>query len=293
MPALSYKQSVQLKSRPLKNEIIHQMNKEPLYCLVGIIFTLFAFQSCTDDQQRSPKQKGSTESARKKKAKQPETLANTVETNVRFKNPLDFIPKGYVLHTYEGGFFSEGWKELKGDLDNDGRVDRVLIIKGTDKSKIVTVEYRGKLDRNRRGIIVLLNKGDYYERAFKNYDCFSSENEDGGVYSDAELGFEIKKGNVIISENHGRYGNWKYTFKLNRTDLELIGFDEIENYGPVVLREISINFLSKKKLERVNVNAHVEDGKEIFEETWSNIKVEQLIKLSEINDLDELSMAKY
>ncbi|MEN9998871.1 MAG: hypothetical protein RI922_1861 [Bacteroidota bacterium] len=269
------------------------MNKQTLYFLLGIVCTTFVFQSCTVDQQTSPQQHVSTESAENQEAKQLKKAENTLETNVRFKNPLDFIPKGYVLHTSEGGMFNEGWNELKGDLNNDGREDRVLIIKGTDKRKIITVEFRGKLDRNRRGIIVLLNKGDYYELAFKNYACFSSENEDGGVYSAPELGFEIKKGNVIISENHGRYGNWNYTFKLINKDLVLIGYDECENQGPVVLSEKSINFLSKKKLERVNVNAHVADGDEIFEETWSNIKVEQLVKLSEISDLDELSMAKY
>ena len=85
---------------------------------------------------------------------------------------------------------------VKGDLNKDALEDIVLIIKGTDKSKIIEDENRGKLDRNRRGIIVLLNKGNYYQLAAENYDCFSSENEDGGVYFAAELNVEIKKGNL-------------------------------------------------------------------------------------------------
>lgn len=265
------------------------MIKQNLHPLVFAVIVLIALQSCTNEKQHANK-KTSTKIVTTHGSR---PIANKAENSVRYKNPLDFIPKGYVLHTSDGGMFGEGWNELKGDLNNDGREDRILIIKGTDKSKVVTVEFRGKLDRNRRGIIVLINKGDYYELAFKNYDCFSSENEDGGVYSPPELGFEIKKGNVIISENHGRYGNWKYTFKLKNSDLVLIGYDEIENYGPVVVREISINFLSKKKLERVNINAHKDDGEEIFEETWKPINVARLIKLSEIMDLTELSMAEY
>ena len=68
------------------------------------------------------------------------------------KNPADFIPKGYVLHTYEGGISAGSWDEIKGDLNKDGLEDVVLIIKGTDKSKIIHDEYRGELDRNRREI---------------------------------------------------------------------------------------------------------------------------------------------
>ena len=90
------------------------------------------------------------------------------------KNPSDFIPKGYVIHKYEGGISASGWDEIKGDLNKDGLEDIVLVIKGTDKSKIIQDEDRGKLDRNRRGLIILLNKGNSYWLAAKNYDCLTS-----------------------------------------------------------------------------------------------------------------------
>ena len=100
------------------------------------------------------------------------TLTTTAFGQVELKqNPSDYLPKGYVI-----------FEKIIGDLNKDGIEDCVLIIKGTDTSKIITDEYRGKLDRNRRGIIVLFNKKDHYELAVKNYNCFSSENEDGGVY---------------------------------------------------------------------------------------------------------------
>lgn len=84
------------------------------------------------------------------------------------KSPEDFLPEGYVL-----------FEKVVEDLNKDGLEDCVLIIKGTDKDKIIKDEYRGKLDRNRRGILVLLNKNVGYELVVKNYECFSSENEDG------------------------------------------------------------------------------------------------------------------
>lgn len=131
-------------------------------------------------------------------------------------------------------------------MNKDGLEDCVLIVKSTDKNQIITHEYGGELDRNRRGIIVLLNKDDYYELAIKNYDCFSSENEDGGAYFAPILSVEIKNGNLNIHYAHGRYGYWKYTFRFQNSDFELIGYNQSDNRGPIVERETSINFLSKK-----------------------------------------------
>lgn len=197
----------------------------------------------------------------------------------RSNNPSDFIPEGYVP-------YSEG--TIKGDLNKDGLEDLVLMIKGTDSSEFVNDPYRGVLDRNRRGIIVLLNKGDYYELALSNPDCFSSENEEGGVYFPPDLFLEIQKGNLQINYAHGRYGGWWYTFRYQNRDLELIGYDAINNHGPVTQYTTSVNFLTKKKLTRENLNRHDGELDEKFEETWENISIEEMLRLSEIIDFDRL-----
>lgn len=198
------------------------------------------------------------------------------------KNPTNFVPKGFVVN-----------EKIKGDLNKDGLEDCVLIVKSTDKNQIITHEYGGELDRNRRGIIVLLNKNDYYELAIKNYDCFSSENEDGGAYFAPILSVEIKNGNLNIHYAHGRYGYWKYIFRFQNSDFELIGYDQSDNRGPVVERETSINFLSKKMKVKANTNKKAEGGDEIFKETWGNLSIDGLIKLSEIKDFDELDMSVF
>ena len=82
----------------------------------------------------------------------------------------DFLPKGYKISD-----------TIYGDLNKDGLDDSILIIKGTNKEKFVENTFDSVVDRNRRGIIILFNKGNHYEVATKNYDCFSSQNEDGGA----------------------------------------------------------------------------------------------------------------
>lgn len=209
----------------------------------------------------------------------PEEVAETtVETK---KNPADFIPKGYVI-----------FDTIYGDLNKDGSEDCALVIKGTDKSKVIKDDYRGQLDRNRRGIIVLFNKNNSYELAVKNYDCFSSENEDGGVYFAPELSVEIEKGKLNIHYGHGRYGYWSYTFRFQNNDFELIGYDSSSSNGPVIDSDVSINFLTRTKIVNVNTNENAESGDEVFEKTVTKISKTKLTKLSEIKDFDELEVSE-
>ena len=251
--------------------------------LIALLSLIYALQSCNKKETKSENKE------LEKPQPQKITESNTPQDAITRNKPSDFIPKGYVIHKYEGGVSAGEWDEIKGDLNKDGLEDVVLIIKGTDKSKIIQHEYRGKLDRNRRGIIVLFSKGDHYELASKNYDCFSSENEEGGVYFAPELYFEIKNGNLYINYGHGRYGNWGYTFRAQNGDLEMIGYDSYSSRGPVPQSEVSINFLTKKKLTRDNLNKEDEDDSNVnYQDTWENIKVEKLTKLSEIKDFDKL-----
>lgn len=192
------------------------------------------------------------------------------------------LPEGYVV-----------FDKFEGDLNNDGVDDCVLIIKGTDEDKWVINRFDEKVDRNRRGILVFFNNNGIYELAVENHDCFESENEDGGVYFPPELNIEIVKGNLQVKYNHGRYGEWNYIFRHRDSDFELIGFDSAD--GAVVIRsETSINFLTRKKLTRTNTNIeHDDGGEEIFKEVWSDIKLENLIKLSEIKDFSDFNIHQY
>ena len=187
-----------------------------------------------------------------------------------------YIPAKYVL-----------FEAIQGDLNKDDIQDLVLIVKATDPTQWVNHEYRGKLDRNRRGMIVLLADKGKYKPILSNLSCFSSENEEGGVYFAPELWLEINKGLLNVHYGHGRYGYWNYSFRLQNQDLRLIGYDSSSNHGPYVESETSMNFLTDKKVIRKNLNEDP-DSDPKFKETWSKAK-NSPIYLSMIKDFDELN----
>lgn len=247
------------------------MNK--IYSISVLALFLALFPSCNNsnkNQTPSEKQEVST-----KEENSSEAIVSKAETG---KIIADFVPAGYKI-----------FQKIYGDLNKDGLEDCVVIVKGINKENVITDEYRGKLDRNRRGIIVLLKEKDNYVLGVKNHDCFSSENEDGGVYFPPELDVSIEKGKLYVHYGHGRYGYWEYTFRAKNDDLELIGYD-VSNGGVVTSSETSINFLTKKKLTKTNTNENAEGGDEVFEETKEDVKINKLIKLSEIKDFDEFEI---
>ncbi|WP_053975538.1 hypothetical protein [Mangrovimonas xylaniphaga] len=212
----------------------------------------------------------------------PFVLLSIIACKAQNNEPSNFIPNGYTE-----------FEKYFGDLNQDGLEDCVMIIKKSDPTNIVTNRFGKKVDRNRRGIIVLFNNGNDYQLADKNYECFSSENEDGGVYFPPELWIEIKNEKLYVNYTHGRYGYWEYTFRFQNSNFELVGFDSTSNHGPVTNKKTSINFLTKKKLIKENTNENAEGGDEIFNETWSNIEIKHLIKISDIKDFDELEMYNF
>jgi hypothetical protein len=198
------------------------------------------------------------------------------------RSPTELTPSGFVVA-----------EEIRGDLNKDNQTDYVYIVKGTDKSKFFQHEYRGQLDRNRRGIVVVLKSQDQYELATANLDCFSSENEDGGVYYAPELSISINGGILSLHYAHGRYGYWAYKFRYQNGDFALIGYDASQNRGPVTQRAVSINLMTKKMQIRENVNQDAEQtGDERFKETWRPFALLKPITLRKIESFDEFDLER-
>ncbi|MCH7304953.1 hypothetical protein MMP74_11265 [Acinetobacter sp. NIPH 1869] len=179
------------------------------------------------------------------------------------------------------------FKAIEGDLNKDGINDVVLMVKATDSKDFVEHEYRGRIDINRRGVIVLLNEKGKYKPIVSNLSCFYSENEDGGVYFAPDIRLEINNNVLNVHFAHGRYGYWRYLFRLEDNDLRLIGYDNSSNHGPYIESQTSINFLTAKKVIRDNLSQDFE-GEPKFKENWS--KIDQApIYLSKIKEFDYLS----
>ena len=252
--------------------ILHKMKNK----LPGLIL-LICLAACQPKEQEVK----ATENIATKTAE-----ADTVDTTpapaiatIENQDSSAFIPKGFVVYD-----------KISGDINNDKADDIVYVIKATDSSKIIQHESLGRLDRNRRGLIILFNRNGLYELAAKNRNCFSSENEDGGVYYAPELDVSVKKGTLFINYRHGRYGYWTYTLKYMNNDFVLIGYDATSSRGPVPQKITSINFLTGKKLVKDNINKDDDDDSNVvYTDRWETLKNAPLLKLTEIRDFDEMS----
>ncbi len=92
------------------------------------------------------------------------------------------------------------------------------------------------------------------KKIIQNLSCFSSEYEDGGVYYAPELLLSVEQGLLNVHYAHGRYGYWRYRFQLKQHDLQLVGYNNSDNFGPYINSQTSINYLTQRKLVRENIN---------------------------------------
>jgi len=187
------------------------------------------------------------------------------------------LPEGYLE-----------FEKINGDLNGDNINDLVVIVKGTDTSKIVVNSFGTLVDRNRRGILVYLSKANEHHLVFENLRCFSSDQEDGGVYFAPELYIEINNLNLSISYSHGRYGMWSFKFQYSENDFKLTEFFSEESRGPITNNQTIINYLTSQKTEITNTNPYAEEeGDETFEEVIIKLTNQPTYKLSQVNDFRE------
>ena len=193
-----------------------------------------------------------------------------------------FIPAGYIAV-----------QEIQGDLNNDGQPDHVHVVKGTDVGRFVHDAQRGRLDRNRRGLVIVLSQGNRQALVLSHPSCFSSENEDGGVYYAPELSVAIQQGKLQIGYAHGRYGGWSYSFRHRQGEFELIGYDSSSNRGPMTLREVSMNLLTGRARLRINIDEAADPtAEQRLKESWVSFAVPQPIRLRTIQDFDDLNIER-
>lgn len=183
-------------------------------------------------------------------------------------------------------------EELYADLSNDKQEDYVLLIKKKDSNNVIQNRFGETVDRNRRGLVILFKDDKSFQLASENYICFSSENEDGGVYYPPQLKIELQKGMLVIGFGHGRYGNWQYSFVYNGSDFELFNYKSVSSNGPVIEREVNIDFVRKLKTTKEYIDDEGNDEGDAYKEIQSPIELVKAIKLSEVSDFDQINFNK-
>lgn len=190
------------------------------------------------------------------------------------ENLSDHIPKDHYLQNF-----------MKVDLNQDGKTDYLLLTKSHSLEGIEENRFGEVVDRNRRGIIVLLNQTDGYQKIAENLTLFDSEYEDGGVYFAPDLWIYDDKDKITFHYGHGRYGYWFYTFRLQDNALKLIGFEAHSNRGPDPLSIISVNYLTKRLKYARNITESQFNEKWV--EKWKTIPNLPLLDLNEISTIHD------
>ncbi len=196
-------------------------------------------------------------------------------------------------------FVPDNWKIFKqaeGDLNKDKKNDFVLIIEETNSENILKNEGLGspEINLNPRWLLILFKteKGFELKEISKTFlptegseesPCLADPLMDGGI--------QIKNGVLMISLHYWlSCGSWytgsnTYTFRFQKNEFELIGFDNEEFHrASGEMTSVSINFSTQKMSTTTGGNMFGEDadGNEIKPEEkteWKTFKINKLQNL--------------
>ncbi|MGB6083551.1 hypothetical protein [Moheibacter sp.] len=191
-------------------------------------------------------------------------------------------------------FVPENWKAIKmvhGDLNNDQKDDLVLIIEEDNPKNIIENDGMGSkfLNLNPRYLLIIFQTPNGFELKELNKTFIPKENnEESPCLMDplVEGDIQINKGVLVLSLNYWlSCGSWStgtdtYTFRFQKNEFELIGFDTFSfarNSGEI--HEVSVNF-STRKMSITTGGNMFEDADESEEKTeWKTFKLDKLQNL--------------
>lgn len=204
------------------------------------------------------------------------------------KSVKDFVPKEWKIY-----------EQVEGDLNKDKKADIVLIIENTNTDNTYFNDGMGssEINLNPRYLLVLLKTDKGYELKELNKTFIPTEgSEETPCLADPMMdgGLEIKNGLLLLSLNYWMScGSWftstnTYTFRYQKNEFELIGFDSQEFHrASGEMSATSINFSTKKISTTTGGNMFGEDqdGNEIKSEEkteWNSFKLDKLKNLKDL-----------
>ena len=159
---------------------------------------------------------------------------------------------------------TELYDAIKGDLNKDGIEDVAVVTQETFKDKFLPFsegcdestkddKWCQIVNKNRRGVVILLSNGDKYEAVVTKRDIFESPHEDGGAYDPPELAVEIENSELKFFYRHGKYGYWVYVFALDGKDFRLVKYFSSVNNGPMSEYIVQMDFVNHRLDKSVNL----------------------------------------
>ena len=152
---------------------------------------------------------------------------------------LGALPVSAVAAPAVQDFVPQGWKleqQIDGDLNGDGRADKVLVLQQQDAANWQDNEGLGapRLNLNPRMLLVLWNTPQGYREAVRNTELLPSENsEETPCLADPleEGGISIRKQVLVVDMHYwlscGSYSvsHVQYKFRHQQGAWPLIGYD--------------------------------------------------------------------
>lgn len=191
-------------------------------------------------------------------------------------------------------FVPQNWRietKLPGDLNGDGRPDLVLVLRGNDARNVLDARGQGgpeKFDTNPRIIaIAFADAAGGYDLVLENHTLvarttYPGEQDPLDPNGVQEGGLEIKNGTLRVTLGYfgGNMGRNTFTFRFDKTDFRLIGFDSIDvERSSGKMNEVSINYLTRRMKHST---AHISDDKDKV--TWKTLPVKPLLTMDRIAD---------
>ena len=190
---------------------------------------------------------------------------------------------------------------IKGDLNKDGIDDVAVVTQETFKEKFMPFsdgcdestkddKWCQIVNKNRRGVVILLSNGDKYEAVVTKRDIFESPNEDGGAYFPPELVVEIKNSELKFFYSYGKYGYWEYIFALDGKDFKLVRYFSSDNNGPKPEHIVQMDFINHRLEKSANLLYQGNEEYKRYEECIEKYK--SLYDVQEEDDYDAIFIRK-